>query len=1309
MDNSFQPPNDLGATTESFRFVDARQERIHKRLGIIGPGPAEFFYDACRLMVIQPHLKSTTHLVSHLIREIESSVRDVLEPLRSQDEERKKGQEDSHRFEINAILKALAIPETDPIADLWLSLAGKTNERALHARAHRDSLAPARPVDAQFIKFWEDVQAVLDSILDRFEARYLETHRALDEYVVKASPTMEDAKWIKSHVPNTQVAMWGFFHRLKSAAWLEPLHAEGFFKLPYPSAPDEHGNLAHVHWPHSRFLIRMAGTGDERVQEKVLSIFLTIDTENISVHEDRIEAALVMPGVMAAELAEKERAWIETQPHLFGLYPDKLGKLLSHLASQQQTDAAIELLMAVTKISPDPREEDSTEKHRFWHPKPTTKINDWEYRLILTNALSVLVANAPLQTLTLFCNSLETAVRLSRRPGEREGPDDYSDTWREYLGSSSRDGIENILVSAVRKVAEQIVKDDSQLTPDVIRTLELHNWLIFKRLTFHTLKLHPIPELVVELLTNRSNYDQRGLLEEYLELAKDNFHLLSTGQQDEILGWMNEDPDIEVIKKNSEEWLGEVLSEEDARLQIIQRKLRRFTPLKDVLPERWRARYDDWLTKVARPDQAPFSQPSVETTWGLDTPKTREELSQMSVEDVVTFLRGWRRPQDNSDLRQPSPEGLGRELSAVVADRPDQFASIAQSLIGLRPTYVRSLLSGLTTAVNNGAAMSWVPVLSLCGWVLEQPRGETDKSDLLEDHGWGATRQQILRLISGGLEKKQSELEFACRSQVWSLLDVLIEDPDPIHDNETSQGEDVDWISRGINSVRGDALQTVIRYALWTKRYLDNANEKRELRASFEDMPEVRAALERHLDLTNDQSLAIRSIYGRWIPWLCWLDSTWLSENLKRIFPQEPELEQFQRVAWESYIGWTEAYSMVLPILKEEYLRATDRIGTRSPRQGSSRSNPDKRLAEHLMVFYAHGAIELKRDELFRKFFEKASGSLRGHAIWSVGFGLRETKEELPDEVLDRIQVLWRWRLDEGKADPDANREELQQFGWIYVSRKLDDIWSLETLHDTLTVSKGINPDSDVVEVLAQVASRNLKTAVECLRLIVESTTEDWKIRYWERHIRAMLSGALQGDDSEIATIAEDLVNRLAARGETQFEDLLPARAVKYVAYGSNMLTRRLRQRVPSARFSAVTKLTKHRLKFHKVSIDKKGNRSAKCNVYSTGREEDVVYGVAFNIDRKEKWKLDEAEDGYGTEVLTLTSQSGAVPGFMYCVVDNNLLDDSLRPYGWYKDLVVAGAREHNLPEEYIQQLESVESVKDPDKDRDLRNRRLLR
>ena len=39
--------------------------------------------------------------------------------------------------------------------------------------------------------------------------------------------------------------------------------------------------------------------------------------------------------------------------------------------------------------------------------------------------------------------------------------------------------------------------------------------------------------------------------------------------------------------------------------------------------------------------------------------------------------------------------------------------------------------------------------------------------------------------------------------------------------------------------------------------------------------------------------------------------------------------------------------------------------------------------------------------------------------------------------------------------------------------------------------------------------------------------------------------------------------------------------------------------------------------------------------------------------------------------------------------------DPSLRPYTWYKEYVLAGARENSLPVEYIKLIESVESVED--------------
>src|SRR5689334_21722210 len=70
--------NPSKAIQDNFRFSDPRQEQKYNRLLLIGPGPAAFYRDACRLIAHQPSLATTTHLVLHLLREVESGLRDVL-------------------------------------------------------------------------------------------------------------------------------------------------------------------------------------------------------------------------------------------------------------------------------------------------------------------------------------------------------------------------------------------------------------------------------------------------------------------------------------------------------------------------------------------------------------------------------------------------------------------------------------------------------------------------------------------------------------------------------------------------------------------------------------------------------------------------------------------------------------------------------------------------------------------------------------------------------------------------------------------------------------------------------------------------------------------------------------------------------------------------------------------------------------------------------------------------------------------------------------------------------------------------------
>ncbi len=163
---------------------------------------------------------------------------------------------------------------------------------------------------------------------------------------------------------------------------------------------------------------------------------------------------------------------------------------------------------------------------------------------------------------------------------------------------------------------------------------------------------------------------------------------------------------------------------------------------------------------------------------------------------------------------------------------------------------------------------------------------------------------------------------------------------------------------------------------------------------------------------------------------------------------------------------------------------------------------------------------------------------------------------------------------------------------------------------------------------------------------------------------------------------------------------------MKYFAYGSNMYTRRLRERVPSAVDDTVAVLPKHVLRWHKIGDDGSG----KCNVFFTGKIDDVVYGVVFIIPDADIGLLDKAEgvgSGYERKTVVLETNVGAIQADAYRARPD-AIDENLKPYGWYRDLVLAGAREHGFSVEYVDEVENREVKDDPDPERAARHRRIL-
>jgi len=147
-------------------------------------------------------------------------------------------------------------------------------------------------------------------------------------------------------------------------------------------------------------------------------------------------------------------------------------------------------------------------------------------------------------------------------------------------------------------------------------------------------------------------------------------------------------------------------------------------------------------------------------------------------------------------------------------------------------------------------------------------------------------------------------------------------------------------------------------------------------------------------------------------------------------------------------------------------------------------------------------------------------------------------------------------------------------------------------------------------------------------------------------------------------------------------------------SYGSNMYSKRLIKRVPSAKILGIGKSQGFKIEFSKRSKDKSG----KATLIRTTNKSDIIWGTISNILKKEKHLLDEAEGlgkGYNKKSIPIKIETGEDICPIAYIAEDSYIDKELIPYKWYKTLVIEGAKENGLPEKYIEKLELQEAKED--------------
>jgi hypothetical protein len=899
-----------------------------------------------------------------------------------------------------------------------------------------------------------------------------------------------------------------FFDNLNDPAWLPVLRAEKFFLNPAEPERGE-GWIRYPFWPESRFLARVAAEAPDEVFEIAMGIPAA---ENVRVHEDLLRIAVQLSGRSAAKLVRKEAAWLRSyEGHLMSL-PSAAGDVIAHLAEAGELGAALEFADAILAIVEVP---DTTAVRG----RAKARIEEYAYGKLLERAWPAVVAADARWALRFLCERLGEVVKLGYID---ENGYDSSSVFRPAIephGQNLGHSILDLLVDVVRDQAVTNAESEPGRELVLRELLSDRPGSLFRRLALHVVRERGSVEDVATRLADADLVWETTTWHEYGELLRHRFAELGDEDRERVLALLAAGPGAELTP---------ALEEQGVTAERVMRsnrstRLKRYDVIAGSLSGGTRDAYEELVAEFGRPEHPTFLSYSWSWT-GPTSPYSSKELRELGPVGVARALREWLAPEGPES---PSPEGLGRILEQVVAEDAPEYAAAAEEFTGLEATYVRAVVSGLESAAKKGVVSPWDPVLTLCEWIVSQPRSPADRSDDHErDPHWGWARKAVASLLSQGFAEGPTAVPFDERPRVWALLAELAEDPDPTPQHEERYGEeDRDFSTLAINTTRGEAMHAVVRYAFWVERELAGFDGSRSI-------PEVAALLERRLDVDIEPSRAVRSVYGQWFAQFVRIDAEWARRLVPLVFPDDPAQTDLFASAWDAYVLYNRPYTDVFRVLSGVYAQAVAQLDARIERDWFA-GDPRKRLGDHVLTFRIRG--ELPEDEdLFVSYWQKAPAPLRKEVLTSAGWSLAKT-EALEADVLSRLQSVWAWILEH---ESQAESAALAGFGAWLETRAVQPGWLLDQALAVLQRGIYLEPDFKVYEAAAAFAPDYPEHVVRLIELMVRNDPEDWSLHGSVDEVREALSAVLARGDEDARRRAAALVDVLVGRGVGAFREL---------------------------------------------------------------------------------------------------------------------------------------------------------------------------
>lgn len=134
------------------------------------------------------------------------------------------------------------------------------------------------------------------------------------------------------------------------------------------------------------------------------------------------------------------------------------------------------------------------------------------------------------------------------------------------------------------------------------------------------------------------------------------------------------------------------------------------------------------------------------------------------------------------------------------------------------------------------------------------------------------------------------------------------------------------------------------------------------------------------------------------------------------------------------------------------------------------------------------------------------------------------------------------------------------------------------------------------------------------------------------------------------------------------------------------MLTERLAERCPSAVPLGIATANGYELSFAKKGADGSG----KATLVKATSDDAIVQGVLFKLAESDVAALDEVERNYTRDDNFEVDFEQKTINVTTYIAAEKYCEIGLLPFDWYRDFCLAGAKQHGLDPQYINQLQAL-------------------